>query len=545
MYRSRPPSAQEVIRACNNYARLPPVVYLSDVSPSTTVFSVTHANLLLVCLNGSEVDPLGVLEFLYRVCDVFEEFLGTPLQASKIEDSYEVVAQLLNEICDNGVVCNTETNSLRESVEVSNIIGKLFSQVGLHGSSPAVGSSSTLASGLKPQPALNSGPAIPWRRPNVRHTSNELYVDMVETLSVILAPSGRPIAARAAGSIAFTAKISGVPDLILTLSAPGGTSAPKSAGISRTMQLPTFHPCVRLNRWKENPGELSFIPPDGRFMLAGYEVDLLPSPINTDHPPSKQERLFLPASVDLRTSLGPTSSDFEARLTLNTNFPGVISQPKPSSLPGRNLPTNPFSFGSASSSGSSNQPTLESVSVTIPFPPQVRAVTELKPSRGEASFNTWTKTVEWKIPTKDGASVAGVATLTGTVLGPVSTTTTENDTAVEPSAQSANLLGYYDEDSAPAVVTEHQTNGNGTTTTNSATLATKSKTAAGIVANKALMPRTALASFTVRGWLSSGIRVESLMVDVKKSKGLGEGVKPFKGVKYITVSKEGVERRGS
>ena len=329
MYRSRPPSPQDVIRACNNYARLPPVVYLSDVSPSTTVFSVTHTNLLLVCLNGSEVDPLGVLEFLYRVCDIFEEFLGTPLQASKIEDNYEVVAQLLNEICDNGVVWNTETNSLRESVEVSNIIGKLFSQVGLHGSSPAVGSASTLAGGLKPQPALNSGAAIPWRRSNVRHTSNELYVDMVETLSVILAPSGRPIAARAAGSIAFTAKISGVPDLILTLSAPGGTSALKSAGISRTMQLPTFHSCVRLNRWKDNPGELSFIPPDGRFMLAGYEVDLLPSPINTDHPPSKQERLFLPASVDLRTGLGPTSSDFEARLTLNTTFPELYHSPRP------------------------------------------------------------------------------------------------------------------------------------------------------------------------------------------------------------------------
>ena len=499
---------------------------------------MTHANLLLLCLNGSEVDPLGVLEFLYRVCDVFEEFLGTPLQVSKIEDNYEVVAQLLNELCDNGVVCNTETNSLRESVEVSNIIGKLFSQVGLHGSSPAVGSLSALPGGLKPQPAFTSGPAIPWRRSNVRHTSNELYVDMVETLSVILAPSGRPIAARAAGSIAFTAKISGVPDLILTLSAPGGTSALKSAGISRTMQLPNFHPCVRLNRWKENPGELSFIPPDGRFMLAGYEVDLLPSPINTDHPPSKQERLFLPASVDLRAGLGPTSSDFEARLTLNTNFPGVVSQPKTSSIPGRNLPTNPFSFGSASSTGSSNQPTLESVSVSIPFPPQVRAVTELKPSRGDASFNTWTKQVEWKVPTKDGASIAGVATLTGTVLGPVSTTPSDKETALEPSAQSANLLGYYDEDSAPAVASQPQTNGNGTGTA-------KSKTAAATVATKALMPRTALASFTVRGWLSSGIRVESLMVDVKKSKGLGEGVKPFKGVKYITVSREGVERRGS
>jgi AP-3 complex subunit mu len=37
--------------------------------------------------------------------------------------------------------------------------------------------------------------------------------------------------------------------------------------------------------------------------------------------------------------------------------------------------------------------------------------------------------------------------------------------------------------------------------------------------------------------------VDSLVVDTKKSKGLGEGVKPFKGVKYMTVSRRGVERR--
>ena len=63
--------------------------------------------------------------------------------------------------------------------------------------------------GLRTQLALNptpSGPAIPWRRANVRHTSNELYVDIVETLSVTLAPSGRPLAAFANGTIALPPK---------------------------------------------------------------------------------------------------------------------------------------------------------------------------------------------------------------------------------------------------------------------------------------------------------------------------------------------------
>jgi hypothetical protein len=46
------------------------------------------------------------------------------------------------------------------------------------------------------------------------------------------------------------------------------------------------------------------------------------------------------------------------------------------------------------------------------------------------------------------------------------------------------------------------------------------------------MPRCALVSFSVKGWLASGVKVESLKV--VGGKGLGEGVKPYKGVKYLT-----------
>ena len=61
--------------------------------------------------------------------------------------------------------------------------------------------------------------------------------------------------------------------------------------------------------------------------------------------------------------------------------------------------------------------------------------------------------------------------------------------------------------------------------------------------NAALMPTSANVSFSVKGWLASGLKVDSLTVDVRKSKGLGEGVKPYKGVKYLTASRSGIETR--
>lgn len=463
--------------------------------------------------------------------DVFEDFLGSPLLPSKLEDNYEVTAQLLVEMCDGGVVCNTEANALKDSVEVSSALGRLLDKVGLPGASPALGPSSNLAATLKANSNTANGPAIPWRKPNVRHTSNELYVDIVENLAVVFAPSGRPISARVSGSMLFTAKISGVPDLLLMLSAPGGTSNAKSSGIVRTMQLPVFHPCVRLARWKDHPGELSFVPPDGKFMLAGYETDLLPSSMNSDQPPTQSERIFLPATVDLRTGTN-SSADFEARLTLNNNFPGVPSSK--TANPRTTSSNTPFSFGS-SGSGSSNAPILETVVVTIPFPTEVRSVIELKPSRGEANFNALTKMIEWKVPTKDGATVTGTATLTGTVTGPFSTTVGGHSMDGN---KTKTLSEYYDDESLGI-------SDGYTSATTQANDASNNSGAKKSQASKALMPRSIAVSFNVKGWLPSGIRVESLMVDVKKSRGLGDGVKPYKGVKYLTVSRRGVERRVS
>ncbi len=84
-------------------------------------------------MSGKDAQSLAILDFLHRLVDVFEDFLGTPLLADKIEGNYEIVAQLLAEMCDGGIVCNTEPNALRESVEVSSVLGKLFTQVGLPG----------------------------------------------------------------------------------------------------------------------------------------------------------------------------------------------------------------------------------------------------------------------------------------------------------------------------------------------------------------------------------------------------------------------------
>ena len=80
-----------------------------------------------------DTEPLLVLEFLHRVVDVLEDFFGAPLLESKIENGYDIVAQLLGEMCDAGAVSNTEPNVLRDVVDVPGWVGKLLGGVGLPG----------------------------------------------------------------------------------------------------------------------------------------------------------------------------------------------------------------------------------------------------------------------------------------------------------------------------------------------------------------------------------------------------------------------------
>lgn len=132
IYKARPPRPDELIRSyLARPSPQPATLLLSDIHPTTTAYSLWHANLLLIATSTQETQALAVLEFLRRVVDILEDYLGSPLLSTRIEENYEVVAQLLAEVCDGGLICNTEINALREQVEVSSKLSKLLEQVGL------------------------------------------------------------------------------------------------------------------------------------------------------------------------------------------------------------------------------------------------------------------------------------------------------------------------------------------------------------------------------------------------------------------------------
>lgn len=405
--------------------------------------------------------------------------------------------------------------------------------------------SSQFSSSILSGPTSSAGSAVPWRRSNVRHTSNELYVDIVEKLSVVFAPSGRPLSAIANGTILFTAKISGVPDLSLSLSAPGG-----STGITNAMELPCFHPCVRLGVWREKPGELSFIPPDGRFVLAGYECNLIPDIFSTTTSSGKIQipNLLLPAAIETKTSLGSYGEEFEVRLitipraTANGPYVQAASSARNTGTSGR-FGASSLATNASGNSAPPSSPAIEDIVVTIPLSPYVRSVSDLRTSRGEAHHLGTESIIEWRIPNKDVSLLGNNgATLRCSLVGPA-----DEDDDSENGANGLSLKTdtfNYEEAAVGGAYQEiENTSTQSSQSAKREELSAEARDNRRLQRNAALMPRSVSLSFSVRGWLASGIKVEALTVNTKTSKGLGAGVSPYKGVKYHTISRRGVEVR--
>ncbi|KAK1088476.1 hypothetical protein LTR48_001547 [Friedmanniomyces endolithicus] len=521
----------------------PSVLYLPSLHPPTVLYSIVQDNLLFFSpSSGIDTEPLLVLEFLHRVADALEEFLGSPLLASKIASTYDIVAQILAEVADAGVVCHGEANALRDVVEtgpgvLNNLLGKGGGPMAMSGSGGGIQRTSSGLSALQPAQTAQ-GSAISWRRNNVKHTSNELYVDLVETLSVTLAPSGRLLSAFAYGSIAFTSKVSGVPDLLLSLSTGGKGAGMGNRGdqLRAVMERTVFHPCVRLGRWKSE-GVMSFVPPDGRFALCGYEVDLLGPEAPLTAGKSGYGSLGLPAGVEITTGQGSSGNEFEVRLTQPTTSGGgasIATASLQSNLSGGSGIGNRLSSNKpGTGTGDSKAPSLDKLTVRVPLPAAVRNVTELRPSKGEAHWSPADGSVEWKVAAKDFGPLGAV--LRCTIQGPLAADG-DNAGAVL-NGMTATTYDYNDDEPTSAYQTldgqEKQSNG----------VPAQVSREAKVEKSRELMPTSATLSFGVKGWLASGLRVESLLLDNKKSRGLGPEVKPYKGVKYLTVSREGIELR--
>ncbi|KAJ1665846.1 hypothetical protein IW140_002927 [Coemansia sp. RSA 1813] len=206
---------------------------------------IQRNEIIYMGLVSTEVPPLEVIELLEGVSQAITEYIGQVSELT-IKENFTTIYQLLSEMVDSGKAVTTDTSVLRGLVPVPSLVNRVFENVSGIGIVP------------ERRPDVNTS-STPWRAQGIRHTNNEFFVDVVERIDAIVGTNGAIVSYDVSGDIECKSWLSGMPDMLLSLSNP------------QAMDDVAFHPCVRLNKW-DSEKKIAFIPPDGPFKLASFHA---------------------------------------------------------------------------------------------------------------------------------------------------------------------------------------------------------------------------------------------------------------------------------
>lgn len=217
---------------------------------------IRHNNLYVLALTKRNTNAAEIILFLHKVVEVFTEYFKA-LEEESIRDNFVVIYELLDEMMDFGYPQTTESKILQEYITQE---------------------SHKLEIQARPPIAVTN--AVSWRSEGIRYRKNEVFLDVVESLNLLVSANGNVLRSEILGAIKMKCYLSGMPELRLGLNdkVMFETTGRTTRGKAIEMEDVKFHQCVRLARF-ENDRTISFIPPDGEFELMSYRLNTQVKPL--------------------------------------------------------------------------------------------------------------------------------------------------------------------------------------------------------------------------------------------------------------------------
>ncbi|OLY85642.1 AP-2 complex subunit mu [Smittium mucronatum] len=126
--------------------------------------------------------------------------------------------------------------------------------------------------------------SVTWRNNDIIYKKNQAFIDVIESINVLLSAKGTIIRADVDGKILMKSYLSGMPECRLGLNekivigmkktkSQMSTNSNNSGIASKSAEIVDcqFHQCVRLGQFDQDR-TISFIPPDGVFELMKYRT---------------------------------------------------------------------------------------------------------------------------------------------------------------------------------------------------------------------------------------------------------------------------------
>ncbi|KAI0633968.1 clathrin adaptor mu subunit [Trametes polyzona] len=217
---------------------------------------IRHSNLYLLALSKRNSNAAEIILFLHRLVQVLIEYFKE-LEEESIRDNFVIIYELMDEMMDFGYPQTTESKILQEYITQESY--KLEVQV---------------------RPPIAVTNAVSWRSEGIRYRKNEVFLDVIESVNLLVNANGNVVRSEILGAIKMKCYLSGMPELRLGLNdkVMFESTGRNARGKAIEMEDVKFHQCVRLSRF-ENDRTISFIPPDGEFELMSYRLSTPVKPL--------------------------------------------------------------------------------------------------------------------------------------------------------------------------------------------------------------------------------------------------------------------------
>eukprot|EP00599_Poterioochromonas_sp_BG-1_P015690 CAMPEP_0173164282 /NCGR_PEP_ID=MMETSP1105-20130129/20474_1 /TAXON_ID=2985 /ORGANISM="Ochromonas sp., Strain BG-1" /LENGTH=355 /DNA_ID=CAMNT_0014084601 /DNA_START=41 /DNA_END=1105 /DNA_ORIENTATION=+ len=236
----------------------------SDAPPAFNVDGITfvyirRSGLLIVCTTRFNVSPSSTVELLNRMAKVFKDYCGV-LNEEAIRKNFILIYELLDEMIDFGYPQITSTEMLKSCIHNE---AQLVN-------APTI---SSMVANMSSRTKASNASNIPITMKNAKggNNKNEIYVDIIERLTVLFNANGYVINSAIDGSILMKSFLSGNPELRLALNEDLVIGKGTSSYGSVVLDDCIFHECVHLDEF-ESSRTLHFLPPDGEFAVLNYRV---------------------------------------------------------------------------------------------------------------------------------------------------------------------------------------------------------------------------------------------------------------------------------
>jgi AP-2 complex subunit mu-1 len=167
-----------------------PFVYIDG----TSYMHIQQKDIIIMAATKTNVNAAMTFQYLYNLVQVciayFEDF-----NENTIRKNFTLIYELLDEMMDYGIPQIMETEVLKQYIFEGGLKQESLSDINK----------------LK-QITIQATGDTSWRKPNVWHKKNEVFIDVIENVNVTLSERNTILRADVAGKISCKCKLSGMPE---------------------------------------------------------------------------------------------------------------------------------------------------------------------------------------------------------------------------------------------------------------------------------------------------------------------------------------------